>query len=96
MARYNQVGKVGTYVIGDGDNLVVSYHGTPVVTVANGQVTLRNGGWFTATTKTRMNQAANQYGLGFGVYQKKGVWYIALHNGETLEFRDGITFPIPG
>jgi hypothetical protein len=30
-----------------------------------------------------MNQAANQFGLGFGVFQRKGEWYIQIGDYET-------------
>ena len=64
-------------------------------------VTLNSGGWLTVTTKTRMNQAANQFGLDFSVYQKgKDVstdepsWFVRV--GErTLDFTDGMTFELP-
>lgn len=53
-------------------------------------VILNSGGWRTVTTKTRMNQAANQFGLGYGVYQRKGEWFVDTPDGQTLEFKDGM------
>jgi hypothetical protein len=43
---------------------VVNYRGTDVFTLKNGKVTLNTGGWFTQTTKDRMNQALDEYGIG--------------------------------
>ena len=40
-------------------------------------------GWKSATTKTRMNQAANQFGLPYRVYQKDYVWYVESPSGKT-------------
>ena len=87
MASRYKVGKVGTKVRrGNGGALVVAYHGTPVVTVSEGgKITLDHGGWMTATTKTRMNQASNQYNLGFTVYQKNRKWLVAI-DGKEIPF----------
>ena len=89
---------VATKVIQSSGSIIVSYHNTHVVTakrVGNQwRVTLNTGGWRTNTTKTRMNQASNQYGLGFQVYQSKGAWFVRLGGwnetpkGEDLPFND--------
>ena len=54
-------------------------------------IILNNGGWMTATTKRRMNQVAEQFDLGFTVYQKDFEWYVVL-NGQTLLFENGMEF----
>ena len=54
----------------------VTYHGTRVVSVNDTTITLRTGGGRTATTKLRMNQASNQFGLGYRVFQKDYEWYV--------------------
>ena len=77
----------------------VVYHSTAVVTVAwkfptrEVEVTLRSGGWQTATTKTRMNQTANEIGLPYHVYQRTFDWYVDTPGG-TIEFSDGMQFTI--
>lgn len=90
MSQLSKVGKVATTVRGkmQGGFLSVVYHQTEVVRVENGTITLNHGGWLTATTKTRMNQAANQYGLPFMVYQRNGSWFVD-RNGKTLEWPSG-------
>lgn len=93
MANQNRVGTVATSVSGTmpGQTLRVQYHQTVVVSRdAEGTITLDSGGWRTATTKTRMNQAANQFGLGFQVYAKRGEWFVS-YRGEDIPFRDGMT-----
>jgi hypothetical protein len=65
----------------------VTYHGTDVVTWDNDTITLNTGGWFTVTTKARMNQTASQFNLGFTVYQKARVWYINFQ-GNIITFTD--------
>lgn len=67
--------------------LRVTYHSTDVVTVHSlGAITLDTGGWRTVTTKTRMNQASNQFGLGFQVHQDEFAWFVTIRNaaGELV------------
>ena len=97
MANMHQIGKhatkVTTETVQHGEVTRVRYHYTNVVTVDGDYVTLRSDGWATATTKTRMNQASNELGLGYSVYQKNYEWFVVLPTGETVEYYDGITFP---
>jgi len=66
------------------------YHKTAVVTVlSDGGIKLNSGGWRTNTTKTAMNQASNQDGLGFQVYQRNYDWFVE-YNGNTLPFTDNM------
>ena len=73
------------------DMLSVVYHNTEVVKVRNNRyITLNNGGYYTATTKRRMNQASQQYNLGFSVYQSDFTWYVRC--GDDIEpYYNGIT-----
>ena len=91
MSQQSKIGKGNTTVRGNIANgeLSVVFHTTEIVNVSKGIVTLKTGGWMTATTKTRMNQAANQYGLGYSVWQKKGEWFVS-YKGETLSFTGGM------
>ena len=76
------------------NKLLVTYHNTVVVMLVDDRyVTLDNGGYYTATSKRRMNQASLQYSLGFGVYQSDFVWYVQI--GETIEpYYNGIVIDI--
>ena len=65
----------------------VVYHSTAVVQFDNDKIILNSGGWDTRTTKTRMNQSSNHYGLGFEVYQVNYSWYVD-YKGETIPFMD--------
>lgn len=87
MAQTQEVRGVATTVYHDehDDMMKVIYHGTVVVAWDNTNIILNTGGWFTATTKNRMNQASNQYRLGYGVYQKAGEWFVDF-KGETIKF----------
>lgn len=96
MGQMHTLGRTATTAKRDAaGTLRVTYHKTVVVEVTrDGTVTLRSGGWRTVTTKARMNQAANQYGLGFSVYQKKGEWFVNLRRSasDVLPFEDGMQF----
>ncbi len=79
-----------TAVMVTGQRISVIYHNTVVVERdADGNVTLDSGGWRTSTTKTRMNQASNQFGLGYSVAQRAGQWLVS-YKGEELPFSDGM------
>lgn len=91
MRRHNQVGKHKTSVMVTNGMGTVVYHRTPVVHWDAQKIVLDTGGWFTNTTKSRMNQASNQFGLGYTVWQKDRAWYVRykdmVHSfsGDTLE-----------
>ena len=84
MSQTHTIGKTATSVQRDPDGtLRVVYHATEVVTVdPNGTITLRTGGWKTNTTKARMNQTANQFGLGFQVGQSNFQWAVSVSRGD--------------
>jgi len=67
----------------------VVYHNTEVVKATPKTITLDTGGWFTATTKTRMNQASNQYNLGYYVFQKNYDWFVK-YKGRTIPFKKDV------
>ena len=65
----------------------ITYHSTDIMTFDSDTITLNTGGWFTNTTKTRMNQASSQFALRFGVFQKNWDWFIEVYpSGEVVPF----------
>ena len=98
MARNTQVGTHCT-VIGTNNQkgstfdsnkeLFVQYHATKVVRFSDEYIVLNTGGFYSATTKTRMNQVSNQFDLGYYVYQKKGNWFVS-YKGVDIDFSDGM------
>ena len=93
MGQQYRIGTGNTAVMVNGDDLSVILHSTEVVKRVSGVITLKTGGWFTPTTKTRMQQASRQYGLGYNVFQKAGEWFVDW-KGVTLPFDgDSITLP---
>lgn len=92
MPSMNKLSNYATTISGHADLMIVTYHKTQIVAFDSRNITLRTGGWDTVTTRRKMNQASNQFGLGFGVYRQNGVSYVNLPNGETVELVDNMTF----
>jgi len=90
---YNKLSNYRTTWVDKGDSGTVVYIHTDIVSWKDGQITLNSDGWQTVTTKRKMNQAAHQFALGFGVFQKDYDWFVTLPSGETVDYFDGITFP---
>lgn len=78
MSQTRKVSGVKTSVRVVNGETAVRYHSTDVVSFDCKKITLRSGGYRTLTTKLRMNQASNQFDLGYSVYQKDGGWYVFL------------------
>ena len=91
MSRYNKLSRYMTKVTRANDGgMTVTYHSTPIVHVdPEGVITLNSGGWRSVTTKRKMNQAANEFGLAYSVYQRKGEWFVDHGHGE-IPFVDGM------
>ena len=94
MTTMSKIGTTATNVTKDGDTTKVTYHNTAVVTFTDDKVTLNTGGWFTKTTKDRMNQVSNVFDLGFTVYQEKKEWFVWLRESDQRIQFDGdkVTF----
>ena len=98
MASLNKIGKHKTSIYRGivrvhgcldymGEGVAVTYYSTVVVSANAKYIILNTGGWYTVTTKRRMNQASREFNLGYSVYQKKGVWYVDYKN-LTYEFKN--------
>lgn len=55
-------------------------------------ITLNSDGWETSTTKRKMNQASNQFGLGYSVFQKDFNWFVTKPDGQTIPYVDNMEF----
>lgn len=78
-----------------GEDYAVVLHSTDVVTYhEDGSVTLNSGGWFTITTKDRINR---HMGIpGIRVYSDLGRWFIYSRGEKICRFFDGITITKSG
>lgn len=71
-----------TFLLRSGDDFVVRYHATNVVTIhRDGNYTLRTNGYFTATTKARINDFSSAH-----VAQKGFEWFLS----DGTPFQDGM------
>ena len=70
----------------------VFLHGNHIATVTDNDLTLYSGGgWFTNTTKSRLNALLHELHYGYTVFQKAYVWYISKPLGKKVyDFFDGI------
>lgn len=90
MAQQNKLGSHKTSIFTDENGLThVVYHNTKVVSFTSQYIILKTGGYETVTTKTRMNQASNQFGLGFRIYQRDFKWYVKF-GVFTYNFKNGV------
>ena len=89
MAQQSRLGKTATSVFSENGNTYVQYHSTRIVTFNAKEIVLDSRGWKTATTKTRMNQASNQFGLGYYVTQKDFNWFVG-YKRKVMDFSDGM------
>lgn len=84
MSRQNKIGKHCTTVQTKDGYITVTYHETDVVKFDGTMIVLDTGGWYTDTTRRRMNQASQQFSLGYSVYAIKGQWRVKFGNVERL------------
>ena len=94
MSQIQKIGKHATTIINTEHVLIVQYHDTDVVwySKVEDKIVLDSGGWKTSTTKLRMNQASNQFDLGYHVFQDKGIWYVEFRNKTFDRYYDNMTF----
>lgn len=79
--------------VDDGPDIAVYLHRTPIITYSpDGGLTLRNGGWQTATTKQRIAQLLP---FGFHIHQEKHEWYVTTPRG-VYDFYDGMQLQSDG
>jgi len=87
MAQMQTIGTHKTKIIMKDNILSVKYVDTEVVKATLSHIYLNTNGWKTNTTKTRMNQASNQFDLGFYVYQNNFKWFVE-YKGKTYLFNN--------
>jgi hypothetical protein len=80
----------------DGDTVNVVHHSTKIIEhdLVKKTIKLNNGGWFSKTTKDRMNAYFNESNLSdFGIFQKKGNWFVLTPKNDhknALPFKNGM------
>ena len=64
--------------------------GNCIAEIMPDKVHLMNKGWFSSTTKSRLNAIIQCLDVGRGIYQEKWQWYFAGY-GYTRKFDGGLT-----
>lgn len=69
----------------------VYLHDNLIAEVGENFIQLFDGGWQSATTKSRLNAILSENGLpGERVFQKDYAWFVRLTDGTTIPFFSGM------
>ena len=71
-------------------DVVMLLHGNVVARFDTEGVSLFSAGWYTPTTKDRLNSALSLAGIPLTVYQKDWGWFIGKYTGGDLPFYEGV------
>lgn len=72
----------------DADNIGIRLHATDVLTFSrDGAITLNTGGWYTVTTKERLNRFLP---APLAVYSAAGTWHLFSAGNRAARFFDGM------
>ena len=76
------------------ENCFVYLHGNHIATITDTDLTLYSGGgWFTNTTKSRLNALIQEFSFKGGIFQKNFNWYVQMFKTVT-PFHDGLVLPV--
>lgn len=90
------IGTHRTVILGDTYGFEVVYHETTIFRREGNVIRLNTGGYFTATTKRRMNQALAQSFPHLTVVQRGGDWCLVDNKSDAaIPFNgEGLTFTV--
>ena len=72
----------------------VFLHGNHIASLdtASNQLTIKDGGWQSVTTKSRLNALLDEFAQSMGICQKDWVWYLSDRlSGSVVTFISGMT-----
>ena len=72
----------------------VYLHGNHIASVdtATNALTIKDGGWQSVTTKSRLNALLDEFVPSMGIFQKDWVWYVSDRlSGSVVPFISGMT-----
>ena len=72
----------------------VFLHGNHIASLdtASNQLTIKDGGWQSVTTKSRLNALLDEFAPSMGIFQKDWVWYLSDRlSGSVVPFISGMT-----
>ena len=75
------------------DSVDVYLHGNHIATLdlTNDNLTIKDGGWQSVTTKSRLNALLDEFAYGMRVFQRDFIWYLDDRFGITQPFISGMT-----
>jgi hypothetical protein len=86
------IGTHKTTISRHGGMICVTYHNTDVVRFNDSIIKLDTGGYYTATTARRMNEASEQFGLGYHVKRERGEYVVSISTG-SWKFTEQTSLP---
>lgn len=98
MPQMSRISRNNTRIVIDSDGTrEVHLHRTCIVRVEpDGTIVLYTGGWLTATTVARMNQAANEWGLDYSAGRRGGEFSVRRRStGEEIVAPDNRMIILP-
>ena len=72
----------------------VYLHGNHIASLdtATNALTIKDGGWQSVTTKSRLNALLDEFVPSMGIFQKDWVWYVSDRlTGSVVPFISGMT-----
>ena len=72
----------------------VFLHGNHIASLdtATNQLTIKDGGWQSVTTKSRLNALLDEFVPSMGVFQKNWDWFVSDRlTGQVVPFISGMT-----
>ena len=71
----------------------VYLHGNHIATVKSNSIIIKDGGWQSNTTKSRLNALLDEVSYGTRVFQKQFEWFVGYKN-VTEDFVSGMELAI--
>lgn len=69
----------------------VYLHGNHIATVKNNSIIIKDGGWQSNTTKSRLNAICSEFLVGARVFQKNFNWFLQQSRGIVRDFDSGMS-----
>ena len=63
-----------------GEQSFVYLHGNHIATIKNNSIVIKDGGWQSNTTKSRLNALLDEFSYGTRVFQKNWTWFVGYKN----------------
>jgi len=86
--------KYKTKVYNEDNSIMVQHHKTIIINhnIKDKTITLDNGGYFSKTTKDRLNSYLNNF--NYRVFQKNYKWFIQDNDKNIINYENNITIKV--